>query len=342
MHLQSRISHFLLTALAIFTLAMPLSAADPAITRYDGAIAEYNALPKNERAAWLSRLFTARLEPACRMTMTREAYDAVEARQLAVLDRVRAGEQLSNDGLRKTLELVDRQEAAAIDVLTKTYAKVTHEAVGTDLWQYQQRMNFLKRIQELERLSPYPFENQPKLIAWLDTAIMQQRLTNRWPLPKTPEFSRVEEAPWQAARTATTEVKTALQENLPQPTAAELSGQITKYNDELNKLVSNLYAARRYKVSELNSVVDDLARLGLTRIRLSTNSLRVSDAQRQQLPQIETLDDAIALARVKVSATRREYLKLVDRSTDRAPWDALKGLSSVSRRLDTLYTGPDR
>jgi hypothetical protein len=342
MHLQSHLLRFLVTAAAALALAASLSAAERATTRYDRAIAQYNALPKSERAAWLSRMFTSRLEPACRLSMTRDEYDSVEAQQLTVLDRVRAGDELSNKGLRTILEQVDRQEQAAINVLTKTYSQVTNKAVGADLWKYQQRMKLLRRIQELEQASAHPFENQPKLIAWMDAAVTQQLMTDRWPLPATPDFNHIDQRPLMVAQTATTEVRTALQENPPQPTASELATQITKYNDELNKLVGNLYGAKRYNVPELNTVVDDLARLGLTRIRLSASVLRIAQAEREQLPQIETLDDAIALARVKVSATRREYLKLADRSEDRGPWDALKGLASVSRRLDTLYTGPDR
>ncbi|MEX2112387.1 MAG: hypothetical protein WD845_04335 [Pirellulales bacterium] len=342
MHLQSRISGFLLAALAAALLSTPVAAAEPTPARYDSMLAQYASLPSGQRAAWLSWLFTSRLEPACRTTMTRDAYDRIQAQQLAVLDRGRAGQNLSAGQLQETLELIDRQEAAAIQQLTRTFSRVTHEAVGTNLWLYQQRMQQLKAIRESCNQSAHPFENQPKLIAWLDAAIMQERLTDRPPLPATPDFERVDDRAWMAAGDRTPEVKTALFQQAAPATAGELEAKINDYNDELNEVVASLYASKRYKVAELNVIVDRMAQLGLRRVSLATSALRLTDAQRDQLTPIETLDDAIALARVKVSATRREILRVADHDTDRAQWDTLKGLNFVSRRLDTLYTGPDR
>ncbi len=341
MHPQSRIPGFLLAALAAALLSAPLAANEPAAVRYDRTLAQYETLPAAERADWLSWLFTSRLEPACRLTMQRDDYDRMQARQLDVLDRVRAGQDLSTQQLRQTLELINRQEAAAIQQLTRTFSHVTHEAVGTNLWLYQQRMQRYKAIRELCQQSAYPFENQPKLIAWLNAAILQENLTDRSPLPATPDFDRVDDRAWTAAGRVA-QVKTSLLEQDAPPTPAQLESQITEYNDQLNQVVSGLYSTRHYSVAELNAIVDRIAMLGLTRIGLAASALRLDDAERAQLTSIDTLDDAITLARVKVSATRREILRVADHDTDRAQWDALKGLNGVSRRLDTLYTGPDR
>ena len=87
------------------------------------------------------------------------------------------------------MQTVDRQETEAIAKLSSQYRTVTHQAVGTNLWEYQQRVQLWQAIDALCQHSADPFAGQPKLIAWLEAAILQQKLTNRPPLPATPDFN---------------------------------------------------------------------------------------------------------------------------------------------------------
>jgi hypothetical protein len=341
MHSPSRFPQLLLAAVAVALLAAPLAASERATSRYERMLAQYASLPADQRADWLSWLFTSRLEPACRLTMSRDAYDRVAADQLSVLDRVRSGQEFTIDELADTLKRIDREERAAIKQLTKTFSQATHEAVGTNLWLYQQRMEYLQGVEKLSTHSPYAFENQKKLIDWMNAAILQQRFTGRSPLPPAPDFDHFDQQAWLRVPRPL-EVRTAARQDEQRPlSAAELEQRITQYNAALNTVVSSLYASRRYSVDELNAIVDRIAQLGLTRVGLAASALRFPLEEVRQLTPIDTLDDAISLARVKVSATRRGILRVADHDTDRAQWDTLKGLNGVSRRLDMLSTGPD-
>ncbi len=342
MHSQSRFPQLPLAAVAVVLLSWPLAASERVPSRYDGMLAQYASLPADQRTAWLSWLFTSRLEPACRLTMSRDAYDHIEADQLAALDRVRAGQEFTADELADLLQGIDREERAAIKQLAKTYSQVTHEAVGTNLWLYQQRMEYLKAVGKLSTHSPYPFENQKRLIDWMNAAILQQRFTGRSPLPPVPDFDHFDQQAWLRTSPPTLEVRTAARQDKRPLSAADLEQRITRYNTALNKVVSSLYASRSYDVDQLNAIVDRIAQLGLTRVGLAAGALRFPLEQVRQLTPIDTLDDAISLARVKVSATRRGILRVADHEIDRVQWDTLKGLNGVSRRLDMLYTGPDR
>ena len=72
-------------------------------------------------------------------------------------------------------------------------------------------------------------------------------------------------------------------------------------------------------MDELNAIVDEIARLSLARIRLASNVLNLPADQRDDVGQIETADTAITLARVKISAARRQILRQSqDDTTSRA------------------------
>ncbi len=351
--MQSHIIRFALIALPAVLMAMPRALADgPALettaasdpaSRYGRMMSQYESLPPAQREAWLWWLLATRSEPACRATMDRETFERTVAGHRATLDRVRTGYKLSSDELLKTLEEVDRQEQAAIERLTGEYREVTHQSVGTNLWEYQRRMQLYEAIKRLCDASPYPFEGQAKLIGWLEAAMIQQRLSGRPPMPPMPDFDVVDDRVWlAAARSNTPEVKTSLELPASQLSAAELAPQIAAYNTSIDDLRTSLYGPRVLDVEELNAMVDHIARLGLTRIALASNVLALARQDRQRVRAIETLDDAIVLARVKVSAARRQVSREANGDTSSRQWRELEGLNRVAVRLDMLATGPDR
>jgi hypothetical protein len=323
-------------------LANSAPAREPA-ARYAHALGQYAELDPAQRAAWLQWLFANRLQPACRITRSRADAEAALARQSALLARVRAGKALSTDELVRVLQEVDREEAAAIERLAAEYRRVTREAVGTDEWEFQQRIILWEAIEHLCQESPYPFEGQAKLIDWLENAILEQRLSARRPLPRTPDFLTVNDLEWLTDDgDATRQVKTAAVVPVLQLDAGQLAPQITEYNSELAQLVQGLYDPRIRSVDELNATVDRLAQLGLVRIGLAAGLLALPEDQRDLLDSIEPLDTAISLARVRVSAARRQILRRTGHTTRGPQWEELKGLNQLAVRLDTLATGPDR
>jgi hypothetical protein len=329
----------MLAAIVGFTVA---ARADQAPSRFARTVGQYAALGPAEQDEWLRWLLGERLEPACRVTMDAAQYDRSVSENRALVDRVRGGKRLTTEELLGTLAQVDRQEAAAIRRLTEEYRRVTHEAVGTNLWEFQQRMELWEAIKSQCEHSPDPFAGQPKLIAWLESAIIQERISAAPPMPAAPDFLVVDDRAWQGAtKRDTPQVKTAV-EYRPEPDAEELAPQIARYNTALTKLVSRLYSPQTLRAQEIDSIVDELAKLGLVRIGLAADVLALEAGDRDRLAPIEPIDTAIALAKVKISAARRQIRRAAGGNTSDQAWSELAALNDVARRLDMLATGPDR
>jgi hypothetical protein len=347
--MQSRILRFAVFAASITVVAGSISWANDQPARYASAIAQYEALSPRERAKWLDWLFVSRAQPACRATMDRTALDRVVKRQRDIVERARAGRELSTDGLLWILKEVDRQENAALTRLSGEYRHATREAVGDNPSEFQRRMQVWDAIKAMCEKSETPFEGQPKLVSWLEAAIVEERMTAAPPLPKAPDFSLVDDTHWRRATgegyaqlAQPTEVKTAIQFDERELSAAELAQHIERYNQSLEELEKKLYGKRILDVNELNQIVDRLAQLGLARVGLAANVLALAESDRSQLAAVQPLDTAITLARVRISATRRQLLKAADHKTSAGQSNELAGLGRVSQRLDTLATGPDR
>ncbi len=181
-------SRIAVTSVAFLLIAAHALAAETG-ARYGQTLAEYAALAPAEQQAWLRNLVVERAEPAARVTLDGSSYDRLVREHQQMLDREYAGKRLTTDELLGLLQTVDRQETEAIAKLSSQYRIVTHQAVGTNLWEYQQRVQLWQAIDALCQHSADPFAGQPKLIAWLEAAILQQKLTNRPPLPATPNFN---------------------------------------------------------------------------------------------------------------------------------------------------------
>jgi hypothetical protein len=341
--MQSRIFRFTLMALFAALFVAPAAASENVPSRYRQIVGHYAALTPDEQAEWLIWLVNDRMEPACRATMDPAEYEQVLGQQLGELDRARADGRLTTEQLVETLRVVDYQETTAIQQLAEQYRRVTREAVAENRWEFQRRMKLAAAMMRVCEGSPYPFEGQSKLIDWFQAAILQQRISSRPPLPPTPDFETVDRRAWQiASRQPTQEVRTSFTFDDRALSAPALDSEISRYNARMAELVSRLYGRQAMNVDELNQVVDRIAQLGLVRIGLTANALELPEKVRSKINPIEPLDTAITLARVKVSAARRQVLRQANRDTNDRQWDALKQWNRVSQRLDTLATGPDR
>jgi hypothetical protein len=341
--MQSLVCRIVVAATTLFAVMTAAAPADQTAARYDRAVGQYSALGPAAREAWLDRMLRQRLQPAARVTMNDARYEALLAHDRALIDRVRGGHPFSTDELLATLQEVDKYERAAIEQQATLFRRVTHEAVGTNLWEFQQRVELWHAIERQCAASPDPFAAQPRLIAWLRAAITQQRISSAPPMPKAPDFFALDDRAWQMpAGEGTPQVYTSYQSTALATDAATLAPRIIRYNSELAALVARLYEPELFDVDQLNSLVDDLARIGLVRIALSAEVLDLPDDQRDELAAIEPIDTALALAQVKVSAARRRILRQARHDTRQGQWSELAGLNRIAQRLDTLATGPDR
>ncbi len=124
-------------------------------------------------------------------------------------------------------------------------------------------------------------------------------------------------------------------------TPAEIAPSVSRYNAAMAAVAARLYCAG---LCRWTNSTRSLTRLPdcRWRIRLASNVLNLPSDQRDDVGQIETADTAITLARVKISAARRQILRQSQDDTTAAQFRELEGLNRVAQRLDMLATGPDR
>ena len=333
----------LLIAASITSILPAAACGEDRQPRFGRALSQYAALSADQRETWLEELYRQRLEPACRACGDIEAYDRAVTQRQAMQARFQAGQQATTEELLEFLSEIDRQEALAIEHLAAEYRRVTHDAVGTDLVEFQRRMRLWKAIQQSCEQSPGAFENQPKLVWWLQAAITQQRISAAPPMPTAPDFLAANEpAGRDRGITAMPTTKTSLVTGVDDLNSGSLADRITRYNASLTELVTGLYDSRILNVEELDSTVDALAALALARVSLAVNAQSLAQRDRDFLPPVGRVDTAIALARVKVSAARRQINPEAQRDLSGSEWRTLEGLNRVAQRLSMLATGPDR
>ena len=343
MRMQSRIVRFAVMTLLAGLFATPGSADDAVPKRYRHAVEQYASLSPAERNQWLQWL-EASAAGATQAASDTEQRDATgtDPRDF-IKRRGNDNDRLTDDQLVAALRSIDQRQQARIVQLAQQFRQAARAAAGVNEWEFQRRMKMASATKRVCDGSPYPFEGQVKLIDWIEAAILEQRISSRPPLPPTPDFQTVDAGRWRAkSDKPVAEVHTSLESADGPLTAAELQTDIARYNADMARLVARLYPKQTWNVTQLDAAVDKIAQLGLTRVGLAASSLQLSEQERASVPRIETLDSAIALARVKDSAARRISLREAHRHTISKKWDELKALNHISRRLDTLASGPDR
>jgi hypothetical protein len=166
-----------LTAGAIFVacLGAPLYAASESAHRFQRASDDYARLDPAGQERWLADLFYKRSEPACWAYMNAEQMQRQTARQRAVLSRAQAGQRLSDAGLAKLLAEVDRQEQAAIKRLSRDFEIATSRTFHADRAQFEKWMNTWHAVQDRWDRAGRPWDHQPALIHWLQTAMAREQ-----------------------------------------------------------------------------------------------------------------------------------------------------------------------
>jgi len=317
----------------------PSSAA--ASSRYGRTIARYTMLDQRDRAAWLSNMFATRAQTAARIALDAEAYGKLTEHEQSIEQQVRQGKPLSSHELISALAEVDRVEQAAIDKLAVQFRRTARDVVGAYRIDLDRRWRYWQAIRTQCEHSPDPFGNQPRLIDWLQNAILEQRISAAPKLPAAPDFFASDDLTETTTGHVST-TRTAMIVDAPAPDAGQLSAMITRYNASIAEFEASLYRPSELSVEQLNNTIDRLARLGLERVRLATDLGAISEGERSRLAEITPIDTAVALLKVKASAARRGVWQAAGDNLSDAQFAVLNQLNAVSQRLATLAAGPDR
>ncbi len=186
-----------LAAGAIFVacLGAPLYAATESAHRVQRARDDYARLDPAGQERWLADLFYKRSEPACWVFMDAEQMHRQTARQRAVLSRAQAGQRLSDAGLAKLLGEVDQQEKAAIEKLSRDFEISTARTFHADPAQFEKWTATWHAVRDRWDQAGRPWDHQPALIQWLQSAMARQQTIGARPSKPAPEAPAVAKTP---------------------------------------------------------------------------------------------------------------------------------------------------
>jgi hypothetical protein len=162
-------------ALCVACLGAPLFAAPESAHRFQRARDDYARLDPAGQERWLADLFYKRSEPACRVCMDAEQRQRQTVRQRAVLARVHAGQRLTDGGLAKLLAEVDQQEQMAIENLAREFEFSTARTFHADRAQFEKWMATWHAVLDRWDRAGRPWDHQPVLIRWLQTAMTREQ-----------------------------------------------------------------------------------------------------------------------------------------------------------------------
>ena len=331
---QVPLARLLIVALTMGGLLSPRARAGEAADRLDRAMGEYSRLDAVGQQQWLSDLFRFRSEPACRLTMKPNEAERQLVCQRAVLDRIADGRQLSTAGLHQLLTEIDSQETQAIASLERTFQLAIQETLAVDPAEIERRLklwnDFLSEWEDVGR----PWEEQPKLIHWLESAIAHQKAFSHGRLPAAPRF---DSAPPDPVPTTTADTNHLARPFTPPVDIKELRVRIEGYNLAMAELLAQLHGQEHWRPDQLETVIEAMEDLAALRVDIELDWNVLPAEARASLRPIDSLDPAISLAASKTAAARKQLEhQTAVKNRDDLQRLQLQRLERVSRRLAEL------
>jgi|GEM_PF-4275916 len=164
---------FTFAAISFFCAAPIVVGADDEIGRIvelHRLLNQYSQADWAEREAWLRALFDSTL-PAAEAALELDPLREHRIRMAGILERARQGKQLSERGLVKLLQDLDRIENAAIQRLARQYRDVLRSAFPGSKHDAARRWQAWKSIARDWRAAGSRAEDRAKLVRWLSGSI---------------------------------------------------------------------------------------------------------------------------------------------------------------------------
>jgi len=151
-------------------------------------IAAYRKLDRDGQTRQIEHLLRDRTEQAALVAEGSKAALALQSRHDEIIQRVRDGKKLSDDGLNTLLDDAAAMQHQAVERLARRYRIAVYEAFRTQRYEYERFTEAWRRVEMLWQTAGSPADEQGKLIAWLSESIRRFETGKIGSLPAKPRF----------------------------------------------------------------------------------------------------------------------------------------------------------
>jgi hypothetical protein len=173
----------LLTSLVLLATAAGQAADDP--SGWQAVLDEYAGSGPAEQQQRI-RVWVGRLDRANRVVLAPGEAAAQQARHAAMLRESAQGRPIPQAGLLELLRETDRQEKGAIERLARQFRMVVYDTFRLQRDEYTRRRAAWDRIRATWEAAGGPFDQQARLIDWLEAALRSSTPGSIAPLPDGP------------------------------------------------------------------------------------------------------------------------------------------------------------
>ncbi|MCE5302129.1 MAG: hypothetical protein LLF97_03350 [Planctomycetaceae bacterium] len=322
-------------------------------------------LPPAEQQDWLRRLERRAMRAA---ELSLSAEDAAR-QQAKIRDQLHRG-LVTWQTLHDVIKATDSSEKEALNQRVRLYRAKVFDAFRHSQKELGERQQAWFDAYLAWKVAGSQFEQQDRLIDWLDQATLAATPNAIEPLPKAPKFEseQTAEAPSRdkvesdkttqktVERTASQEKKTPPTSRAPRLSNAsptekplmaggevatgaveikvdELDARVSGFNLALRGLESDLEEKGAWDAERLGSTLDQLKLLAVRRNDLRLFRDALPKGQRASVDKIESLKSAVSSMNARIAEVRA-YLKGPEfNGTDDDRQDALERLDLLSRQL---------
>ena len=288
-------SLFRLLIVALAAVAPPSERSSAPNPLPEAALQRFKAMQPADQQQWLLRL-EKRLNRANRLNLKPE--DA-EKERLAFAARLRQ-QPLSDDLLKELIEQTDEREKITIARSAGVYRKLVFEIFAGQQKKIFERQHAWEQLYKSWKKAEKPFEQQDRLLDWLEKAVQALASKNAAPIPPAPKFTpdpkeqsiplgqktaehvgRIEQKPSPGKNPAAgvSNTKTSAVE----VNREELAARIAGLNMNLRALETELDEQKEWNVDQLTQKIGKLKTLVQQRNDLSIVRDLLSDEDQKYL-----------------------------------------------------------
>lgn len=175
-------------------LAPPEVPGMDASNESSGAAGRFESVDPAERLAWM-RATVARLDRANRLVLDADEAARRDARNRVALEKMAHQKTIPAETMARLLVVANEREQAAIEQLARQFRIRVYSTFRQDRAKFARRRAAWNRVHTLWEAGGKRFEEQDKLIDWLELATARSMPESIAPLPDDPHFTPALESP---------------------------------------------------------------------------------------------------------------------------------------------------
>ncbi|MEN6457708.1 MAG: hypothetical protein ABFC63_02155 [Thermoguttaceae bacterium] len=324
-------------ALLWAAVALGAEQSMPAADRVGQVLGRVGRMNRDEQQAWLRRL-EKREARAARITLkpNEAAKDIADFRGL--LHR----KLVTWPVLREAVEKTDAREQEAIKQLGQRYRTQVFTTLSAQLDEYGRWQEAWSVVLQSWKTSGSPFEQQDRLIDWLEAAIRSVSAKTPGVVPRRPEFqvAAVGLPPPEPSKTAKAvrtvrkpEIEGHARGDSPQVNIEELTSRIAGFNLALRAIEADLDEKGTWSAARLEPVVERLKILVVRRNDLDLFRDLTPADKRSELAKLDSPKAAMAQLGARIFAARTHTSGPQFQGTNAERRTESEQLETLSRRL---------